>query len=41
MLVPESTLAAAHTLAGQLEEEIRRSQAQLVDVVVHTEPLRD
>ena len=34
------TLAAAHTLAGQLEEEIRRSQPQLVDVVVRTEPLR-
>ena len=31
-------LAEAHELTGRLEEEIRRSQPQVVDVVVHTEP---
>lgn len=34
-------LAEAHELAGWLEEEIRRSQPHVVDVVVHTEPVND
>lgn len=33
-------LAEAHELAGHLEEEIRRTQPHLVDVVVHTEPVQ-
>jgi divalent metal cation (Fe/Co/Zn/Cd) transporter len=37
-VAPELALAAAHDLAGRLEEEIRRSQPHIVDVVVHTEP---
>lgn len=39
---PEATLEAAHDMARQLEQEIRRSRpegsARIVDVVVHTEP---
>jgi cation diffusion facilitator family transporter len=33
-------LADAHELAGRLEEEIRRSQPHLIDIVVHTEPAK-
>jgi cation diffusion facilitator family transporter len=33
-------LAEAHELAGRLEEEIRRSQPHVTDVVVHTEPVK-
>jgi cation diffusion facilitator family transporter len=36
---PEIGLAEAHDLAGRLEEEIRRDQPRMADVVVHTEPL--
>jgi divalent metal cation (Fe/Co/Zn/Cd) transporter len=34
----ELSLSEAHELAGRLEEEIRGSHRNLVDVVVHTEP---
>jgi divalent metal cation (Fe/Co/Zn/Cd) transporter len=34
-------LSEAHDLAGRLEEEIRRSQPHIVDVVVHTEPVKN
>lgn len=37
----EVDLVKAHELAGYLEEEIRRSQPHVIDVVVHTEPVRD
>jgi divalent metal cation (Fe/Co/Zn/Cd) transporter len=32
------SLADAHALAGQLEEELRQEIAGVVDVVIHTEP---
>lgn len=35
------SLADAHALAGRIEEEIRRQQPQIADVVVHTEPVED
>jgi cation diffusion facilitator family transporter len=35
---PEETLAAAHQLAGELEEELRQRIDGITDVVVHTEP---
>jgi cation diffusion facilitator family transporter len=35
---PDMGLAEAHDLAGRLEEEIRRGQPRMADVVVHTEP---
>jgi cation diffusion facilitator family transporter len=35
---PDMTLAQAHELASRLEDDIRRGQPQLADVVVHTEP---
>ena len=38
---PDLALADAHALAGGLEEEIRRAQPRIADVVVHTEPLED
>jgi divalent metal cation (Fe/Co/Zn/Cd) transporter len=31
-------LAAAHRVAGELEEAVRSDQPDLADVVVHTEP---
>ena len=34
----DMTLAAAHTLASRLEDDIRRGQRDIADVVVHTEP---
>ena len=37
-LAPESTLAEAHSLASEVEEEIRRALPELADVSVHTEP---
>jgi cation diffusion facilitator family transporter len=35
---PEETLADAHRLAGELEEELRQRAPEIADVVVHTEP---
>jgi cation diffusion facilitator family transporter len=35
---PASTLAEAHALASEVEEEIRRALPELADVSVHTEP---
>jgi cation diffusion facilitator family transporter len=35
---PSLGLADAHELASQLEEDIRRNQPHMADVVVHTEP---
>src|SRR3954447_1791041 len=35
---PRMTLPEAHELASRLEEEIRRAQPHMQDVVVHTEP---
>jgi divalent metal cation (Fe/Co/Zn/Cd) transporter len=32
------SLTDAHTLAGELEEELRQRVADIADVVVHTEP---
>jgi cation diffusion facilitator family transporter len=32
------SLTNAHALAGRLEDDIRRGQSQIADVVVHTEP---
>jgi divalent metal cation (Fe/Co/Zn/Cd) transporter len=37
-LDPECTLADAHALASEVEEDIRRALPQLADVSVHTEP---
>jgi len=37
-LAPESTLAEAHSLASEVEEDIRRALPELADVSVHTEP---
>jgi divalent metal cation (Fe/Co/Zn/Cd) transporter len=37
-LDPESTLAQAHSLASEVEEDVRRALPQLADVSVHTEP---
>ena len=37
-LDPELTLAAAHAIAGQIEERIRRARPDIADVIVHTEP---
>jgi cation diffusion facilitator family transporter len=35
---PGETLAEAHRLAGELEEELRQQVPDIADVVVHTEP---
>jgi divalent metal cation (Fe/Co/Zn/Cd) transporter len=35
---PGESLADAHRLAGELEEELRQRVAGIADVVVHTEP---
>jgi cation diffusion facilitator family transporter len=35
---PGQTLAEAHRLAGELEEELRQQAPDIADVVVHTEP---
>ena len=35
---PEQSLAEAHLLAGQLEEELRQQISGIAEVVVHTEP---
>lgn len=35
---PGETLAEAHRLAGELEEELRQRTPDIADVVVHTEP---
>jgi cation diffusion facilitator family transporter len=35
---PERTLAEAHALASEVEEQIRRRLSEVADVVVHTEP---
>jgi divalent metal cation (Fe/Co/Zn/Cd) transporter len=35
---PGETLAGAHRLAGELEEELRQQVPEIADVVVHTEP---
>jgi cation diffusion facilitator family transporter len=35
---PHETLAQAHRLAGELEEELRQRVQDIADVVVHTEP---
>jgi cation diffusion facilitator family transporter len=35
---PEETLADAHRLAGELEEDLRQRLPDIADVVVHTEP---
>jgi cation diffusion facilitator family transporter len=40
LVAPDLGLAGAHELAGTLEEDIRRAQPGIADVVVHTEPLR-
>jgi cation diffusion facilitator family transporter len=37
-LDPGSTLAEAHSLASEVEEDVRRALPELVDVSVHTEP---
>lgn len=37
-LAPESTLAAAHAQASEVEERIRRERTDIADVIVHTEP---
>lgn len=37
----DTMLVAAHELASSLEEDIRRDQAHMADVVVHTEPGRE
>jgi divalent metal cation (Fe/Co/Zn/Cd) transporter len=33
-----ATLTQAHTLASRLEDDIRRAEPGIADVVVHTEP---
>jgi cation diffusion facilitator family transporter len=35
---PDRTLAEAHARASEVEEQIRRAQPEIADVVVHTEP---
>jgi divalent metal cation (Fe/Co/Zn/Cd) transporter len=35
---PAATLAHAHQLASELEEELRQRLPEIADVVVHTEP---
>jgi cation diffusion facilitator family transporter len=37
-LDPECTLAEAHALASEVEEQVRRALPELADVSVHTEP---
>ena len=37
-LDPATSLASAHGQASELEEQIRREQPQIADVVIHTEP---
>ncbi len=37
-LDPECTLADAHALASEVEEDVRRALPELADVSVHTEP---
>jgi cation diffusion facilitator family transporter len=37
-LDPECTLAEAHALASEVEEDVRRALPELADVSVHTEP---
>jgi divalent metal cation (Fe/Co/Zn/Cd) transporter len=34
----DETLASAHALAGELEEELRQQIADIAEVVIHTEP---
>ncbi|MEA2783660.1 MAG: hypothetical protein QOK29_5219, partial [Rhodospirillaceae bacterium] len=38
-LDPGATLAEAHRLASEIEEDLRREQPAIADVVIHTEPL--
>jgi divalent metal cation (Fe/Co/Zn/Cd) transporter len=35
---PDRTLAEAHARASEVEEQIRRAQPEIAEVVVHTEP---
>jgi divalent metal cation (Fe/Co/Zn/Cd) transporter len=35
---PKASLAHAHQLASELEEELRQRLPEIADVVVHTEP---
>jgi divalent metal cation (Fe/Co/Zn/Cd) transporter len=35
---PESTLAAAHARASEVEERLRSEHPEIADVIVHTEP---
>jgi divalent metal cation (Fe/Co/Zn/Cd) transporter len=37
-LDPDSTLAAAHARASEVEERLRRARPDVADVIVHTEP---
>jgi len=37
-LEPESTLAAAHARASEVEERLRAEHPGIADVIVHTEP---
>jgi divalent metal cation (Fe/Co/Zn/Cd) transporter len=37
-LDPTTALAAAHSRASEVEEEIRRARPDIADVIVHTEP---
>jgi cation diffusion facilitator family transporter len=37
----DDSLTSAHTVAGELEDELRRAIPDIVDVVVHTEPGKD
>ena len=37
-LEPETTLAAAHVRASEVEERIRRERPEIADLIVHTEP---
>jgi len=34
----DETLTSAHTLAGELEEELRQQVTDIAEVVIHTEP---
>jgi divalent metal cation (Fe/Co/Zn/Cd) transporter len=40
-MAPGQTLAEAHTLTGELEEELRQRVPEIADVVIHTEPSQD
>jgi divalent metal cation (Fe/Co/Zn/Cd) transporter len=35
---PSGDLAAAHALASEIEQQVRRAAPQIADVIVHTEP---